>query len=179
MFSPELRQLVTATNRSMRMIWFYLTVSILVYVPVAYYVGGRNHGQLSEAAGWALAAGAVALAMASLLYRRVGLSHEALRAGLSKPLPASSMALEKLQSLSEAERRVAAAVTHMQTPLIVCLALNEGIALLGLVLALMSDHPQAVLPFAAAAIALNALIFPNIEREAEQLWTRAQLGPDA
>jgi len=151
----------------------------LIYLPVAYYIAGQRQHQLSEAVGWTLTAAAVGLAVASLLYRRVGLSHEALCAGLLKPIPESPGPLGKLQSFSDGERRLYAAIVHMQTPFIVCLALNEGIALLGLVLAIGSGHPEAVLPFAGAAIALDALVFPNVERAAEQLWTRAQLGPAA
>ena len=61
----------------------------------------------------------------------------------------------------------------MQVPTIICLSLNEAMAICGLVVGVVSARPLWCLPFLAVATVLNLLVYPDVERTAEDLWGAA------
>jgi len=115
------------TDRTLRIIWLALVVSI--YIPMLYRLERRGVEPLSETFSSGVAAVAAALAAASPIYRQMKLSRGALEAALHRP-PAEAPV--------EPGRRVLSVIGLMATPTIACLALNEGIAVLGFVLAFLS-----------------------------------------
>jgi len=179
MFSSELRSIIATLSRTTRIIWIALMASIALYVVVAFVVVKEPRASDSGSLGMPLAAIAMATAGASLALRHGSLSDAALVRALAKPLPEGQVYAVKARGLPAAERRLLAAAVHMQTALIPCLALNEAIAIFGLVLAFQSGRPEMSLPFAAAALALDVLLAPDIEKKAEALWVHAQCEPGA
>src|SRR5262245_47811261 len=170
MVSSTLQEVLATTGRTMRMIWISLVVSTLFFVVVAFLRTPAHTGGLSAIVQQSLIGLAVCIGAASLLYRRARLSDKAVAAGLFLEEANSAGSNTMLEGLSAAERRVFGAILHILSPLIICLALNEAVALIGIALAMLSGQPKSVLPFAAASVILSALVYPNIERRGEQLW---------
>jgi hypothetical protein len=139
-----------ATVATMRVIWVALSASIGVYVAVLFVLGaqlaGREPGEIMELVFYAQS---VLLAAGSLAYRRWALSDERLR-----------------QAMAGAEGEAAksdALLAELNVTTIVGLALHEAIALFGFVLGFLAGDPLLILPFAAVALVLNAMIFPRPE----------------
>jgi hypothetical protein len=59
------------------------------------------------------------------------------------------------------EARLTSVLGAVQVPFLVSLALNESVALVGFVLALLNADPRRFWPFLGAALALNLLAFPR------------------
>lgn len=69
--------------------------------------------------------------------------------------------LRRLEALVPAEQQAFGIALRLQTHTIVVLALNEGVAVLGVILSLLTRTPAAILPFALAATVLNLFVFPR------------------
>ena len=134
---------------TIRVIWAVLTASIVLYVCVLWFIAPQIAGReapdpIFELVFWAQS---LLLAVGSLLYRRWALSDRRLR-----------------QAVAGAQHDGAgndAAIALLNLTSVVGLALHEAIAMYGFVLAFIGGSPPAILPFAAVAIVLNALIFPR------------------
>jgi hypothetical protein len=124
---------------------------------------------------------AVAVVVASVIYRRRALSTEHL-SGLLQPVsnpeelardPRTGKVLEdflrRIEVLSASERRFLALFVRFQTCLIISLALNQVVALLGFVACYLDRQPVAFLPFAVVATGLNVWVWPSVERLHERV----------
>ena len=58
------------------------------------------------------------------------------------------------------------------TALILSLAMNEAVALFGMLLAILEQRVEPVIPFAAAALALNLLIFPRFNQFVNRVMSK-------
>ena len=71
--------------------------------------------------------------------------------------------LQKIQSLTSAERKLLRLCGLFFASFIIRLSMNEAIAIYGVVLAFLSRSLIPMLPFAVAAIALNVACRPRID----------------
>jgi hypothetical protein len=169
--SPQLEKLLVQTDRTQKLLWAVLTVSILVYAVIPYLL--ERHPEPERAATlmpifMILAAG---LAAASLMLRRrvqaaTGRGHPTSRPGRTHPLLQA-----QLDNLSPEESRAIQGVAAAFMPWILSLVLNESVAILGLMLALLGAGPDAGVPFAVLALILNLVMRPDAVGR-----TRASLG---
>ena len=177
MNSPAVRELLRPAILVNSMLWFVLTVSIFIYGVVAYLTAQRSRGptDVSDAIQLALAGAAIVTGIGSLLVTRIFLSDRRLREAMESDPDPEDLArhpklgivdeerLRKIQSLSRTERKLLQVPSLYFTPFIIRLVLNEAVAIYGLVLAFLSHSFPPILPFAAAAIALNLTCLPRIE----------------
>ncbi len=163
-----------------RMIWFFLTLSIGSYLLVAYLV--IHFAQLPPPrVAWA---GVLKIALLALsvgqgflsliLFRRLP-GRRRIEGALAKPIDleallgtphggeADAELLRKGEQLSEVERKIVALYPLFLSSWIVSWALNEAIAIYGLVAATLLRSFPLILPFAALAILLNLLMRPRLE----------------
>ena len=173
MISPALRDALQPAERTCRILWLVLTLSMGLYVGVAFVVAQAG-GQGAGIPFFAPALGAVAAATAcvSIFAPRFLLSDERLRAAMAgeaaRPalsLPFAPPAPERArlaEALGPEERRLLAVAELHFTPFVLQLALNEAIVIYGLVLALLERDFEAILPFAAAGVVLNVLARPRL-----------------
>jgi hypothetical protein len=191
MISPTLAEALRRPLLTQRVLWVGYTASIAVYYVVVQVLsrGAPVAPALPEALSpylW-LAAGVVALA--AVLYRRRVNSDAYLFALLARPAAPEELAKDgrtgrvdenyrrQIEAISESDRRFLALFSRLQTQLIVSLALHESIALLGLVLAFLHHDPASLVPFGAAAVALNLWVWPSRERLHERVAPRLLMGP--
>jgi len=186
-----LAELLRPLERSLRILWVAVTLSIGVYVGLAYVVAepAPDPTQAPMALRRALAATAVVVAVASFALSRVLLSDARLRDRLrSDPAPAdlvgrlragtpaADAALRAARALAPHERRLAALAVPVWQVTLVRLVLHEGIAVLGLVLAVLGQTFSLVLPYALAAFALNLLVPPRLGAALERARAQVEHG---
>jgi F0F1-type ATP synthase membrane subunit c/vacuolar-type H+-ATPase subunit K len=182
MRSNELSDLLRPTTLVLRVIWVAITMSIAIYVLVLYLI---PFGEVSAVDGsgvtTVLYAAAAALAVVALFYRQRAFSAERLQRIAEQPVDARSLAvdpqsrdvdperLQRIEALAPEEQRALAVAHALRTRTIVVLALNEGVAVIGFVAALLAQSPPVILPFAVTAVALNLFVFPRPQAVAEQV----------
>jgi hypothetical protein len=176
--SPELDALLSRVDRVQKLVWTVLTLSIVLYGAVAFAVaGGREGSELGATlrpifylAGLAAAGVSWVLhrrARAAAMPRSTAPPAEAL-AGSREPLMRGNPEiLAQFDRLPEREQRALMAAVRTFTPWMLCLVLNEAVAILGLVLALLAGTPGDVIPFTIAALILNAAMRPDSRRLVE------------
>ena len=71
--------------------------------------------------------------------------------------------VSKMPSLSDFDRRRYGLALSLQIPLLLNLTLNESVAVLGFVVVVATRNFLVLIPFAAAAIGLNAAMFPRLD----------------
>lgn len=188
MVSPVLHDLLRPQLLVLRLLWTALTVSIAIYVAVAWLVvaEGPLAGEAPPAVALVLGAVALTTVVLSFLVPRLLLSDERLRALVADASPdVERLAVDprtqqvdperqrRLAQLSPGERRLLPVAAAAQAPLVVRLALNEAVAIFGFVLALLTGDVAALLPFAAVALVLNVLAWPRLDPLLERARTVA------
>ena len=177
MKSPAVRELLRPAMLVNSILWFVLTASIFIYGLVAHLLAQRSPGptEVSDAFELALAGVAILTGFGSLLVARIFLSDDRLREAMRSDPDPEALArhpklgivdeerLRKIQSLSSSERKLLQLPGLYFTPFILRLVLNEAIAIYGFALAFVSHSLTPMLPFAAAAIALNLTCLPRID----------------
>lgn len=176
MLSPELQKLLKPILVVQKILWAALTLSIFAHVAAAFFVlsgstgGGPARSPAVAPLFYTLAMGA---ALFSVLYRRRAFSEERLRARLREEhtfglrhsgdvtSPRLAARLQAVEDLPPADRRLLFLAGSLTVPIIVCLVINEAIAILGLVLAFTSVSATAAVPFGAVALVLNFMMFPR------------------
>ncbi len=185
MISEPLANVLRRFVRLQRTLCVMFSLTIPVYaVVVAFTQHGRDRivRPLDFTSLMAFAGGAVVVAVLSIAYRRWAYSDAHLDGLLRRPLDVRRVAAEprtgvvdedlvaRINALPVHERRFVALVFELQSALVINLALNEIVGLLGFVPAFMAGNVTFLVPFALAAIGLNFSMWPIPER----LYTRVQ-----
>ncbi|MDP3936609.1 MAG: hypothetical protein Q8R92_00555 [Deltaproteobacteria bacterium] len=79
-------------------------------------------------------------------------------------------------ALGPADRRLLGLATWLIVPQVICLAANEAVVSFGFVLGLLGGSPAAAIPFAAAVLVLNFLVYPRTEEILLRLQVWADVG---
>lgn len=181
MLTPRLEELVRPSELTARVIWVGLTAPIVVYVVVAFLV--TDPAASAQEPLLALQAVLIVVALiagtVSLLLPRFLLSDERLQRVLRDDPALEDLARDpqtgkvdeerrrKIEALSTQERKLLRLPPVYLTQLIIRLALTETVAIMGLVLAIISNSPQLVVPFAALALVLNLSSLPKVKEQLE------------
>lgn len=169
MASPEFEALLAAADRTQKMLWAVLTLAIVLYGVVAYVaVPKAPDPALADTLRPILFVVAAGLAATSLVVFRRRKAQHIPGSTVSPEAGAQPNALlrARTEKLPPAERHALAEMARSFPTWLVCLVLNETIALLGLVLAFLAGGPDEVVPFAALAILLNLMMRPDARRRA-------------
>lgn len=127
-----------------RIVWGALMASVVIYGVVAYVLSTTNEPQpIDPTLRWALAAAAVFTAMASITLRRI-------------KLPALAEEPSPYHRAAPVEAAPPEVLGELMTAYILTWALSEAVAVFGLVLAIISYTYEAYLPYALAALILQA-----------------------
>jgi hypothetical protein len=178
MISDTLRILLKRYQFHLNMIWGGLTLNILLFPGIAYYIlasgGGEGLGPSHATLEFVFRLVAVSLGIGSVLWWRLHLSDDRLKASLAREVSARSLAsnretgqidedlLSKIESLSEFEQRLLSLASGYPLPYVISPVLNVTIVLAGVVLAFLTANTSKMVPFVLAAIILNVLMFPRL-----------------
>lgn len=174
--------------RVMRMLWFAFSGSVLIYLAVGYLVtmAGRPAPPNIAVLRLALDAVGVITALGVIVFKMVAFTREQVSKRLAEPARLEQIAgtpntgepdaavVERLRSLSEKEQKLLGFIAWYQIRFILVLALNESIALLGLVLTILTGSPSEMLPFLGVALFLNARMFFHPQQMVEDAELAAE-----
>jgi hypothetical protein len=168
-----------------RVMCVYFTAAIPIYGGVVLLTRSAHIGAgriIETSVLLVIATAAAIIAVASVLHRRWCYSDAYLDRLLGSPIDVRRLATPprtgrvdenlaaKIDALVPHERTFVTLFVALQTPLLINLALNELIALIGFVPAFLAQDLTVFLPFAVAAVALNLCMWPAPDR----LYARVQ-----
>jgi hypothetical protein len=163
-----------------------MTLSILLYVGLAHFLNAEGRAPQNVTGSLRLAVYLIAgsVAVLSLMLRKSLLSPGKIYDRLNEAVDAQALAtnretgeidqerLKKINSLTPLEMKAMGLSGMYFTTLLLSLAMNETVALLGLMLAILEQRPEPVIPFAAAALALNIIIFPRFNQFIDRVMSK-------
>jgi hypothetical protein len=159
-------------------VWLLMCLAIPLYVGAAYLYSTswpESVKPLSPGIEKVFFVGSCALAVSSLIIYRRLLSVRRLQDCLNRAPDVRQLAIDatfgtdgedilrKIDSLDPWELRLLIIPAFLVRPLLVSTSLNSMIAFLGLILSLLTRRFLYSIPFAAAALVLNGLVFPRIK----------------
>jgi hypothetical protein len=173
--SETLKRVLRPRILVMNILWFALTLTILLYVGLAYFLNpeGQSAQPVENSLRLALYLIAGSTAVLSLLLRSRSLSEGRIYDKLKEEVDPQALAtnsetgeidqerLKIIKSLTPLEMKAAGLSGMYFTTMLISLAMNEAVALFGMLLAVLERRPEPVIPFAVAGLALNLLIFPR------------------
>ncbi len=176
--SETLKQVLKPRILVMNILWFALTLTILLYVVLAYVLNltGQPAQPFENSLRTALYLIAGAIGVLSLLLRSRLLSEGHIYDKLKEEVDPQALAtnretgeidqerLKIIKSLTPLEMKVVGLSGMYFTAMIISLAMNEAVAIFGLLLAILERRPEPVIPFAVAGLALNLIIFPRFSQ---------------
>ena len=176
--SETLKQVLMPRILVMNILWFALTLTILLYVALAYVLNskGQPAQPFENSLRTALYLIAASIGVLSLLLRSRSLSEGHVYDKLKEEVDPQALAtnretgeidqerLKIIKSLTPLEVKVAGLSGMYFTAMLISLAMNEAVALFGLLLAILERRPEPVIPFAVAGLALNLIIFPRFSQ---------------
>ena len=182
MISPQLKEILRSSLFINRIVWASITISIGAYVVVAWTSAQQpgTSSAVSETLQLSMFLAAIAIGFLSLLIPRYLPSDKHIRSFFLEDVAPEDLArnpqldvvdpdrLRMIQALDPIERKLVRLPSLYFTPFILRLVLNEAIVIFGLVLSFISHTFPPILPFAVAALTLNIIAFPKIDRFAER-----------
>jgi hypothetical protein len=186
MISQTLRQLLKSQELLLRIFWWVCTLSIIVYIGIAYFLGlrGTNTGGLASTGTQlqlVFSVLAVLVAFLPTLIKCLMLSEKMITKAISREINNEQLAtntrtgqidqekLRKIETLNESEKKLLLLSGHYFSPALISLVFNETIAVFGLVLSVVIGKFELIIPFAAAALLLNVVHFPRLGVFIEQI----------
>ena len=179
MESEVFKELNTPKLNILKLLWIVLCFSTIVCPLIAYFVPGiispqTNSLPNSVSKVFYILAGL--LAIGSILIRRSLLSGTFIKKEMAKDIDAEKILtnnkkiplkredLDKFNSLSSFEQKLLALTNKAYVPNLITWILNESIAILGIVLAVLTGDASKLIPFAMLGICSNLGMFPNLDK---------------
>ena len=176
MISAQLKELIRPVVLAQKIIWFAITLSIIFYTGFVYIFFGTT--SRASSSGWGgteilIYIISVAAVAGSIYYRRNYMSEDNINKFTSRNHSAAELAIDPrtkkpdpeklslLESLNPAELGVYVLMIEFQKYILINLALNEIVIVLGLALALLSDDPSTIIPFTVISLLLDIWIYPK------------------
>jgi hypothetical protein len=170
----------------MKLLWAMMTFTILLFVGMAYFLSlqGQPPQPVDNRLKMALYLIAGAIAALSLLLRSRMLSEGHIYDKLKEEVDPQGLAtnretgqidqerLQTIKKLTPLEMKVIGLSGMYFTALLLSLTMNEAVALFGMLLAILEQRAEPVIPFAAAALALNLLIFPRFNQFVDRVMSK-------
>ena len=182
MLSDEIRDLLQPVVRTQKVIWFAFIITIPLYIGLAYLVtnNAENTSSVSKTLEVILYAVSVVTAGGSIVYRRYIFSDAHLQKKIREEANPLQLAMDsktghvdperlrRIESLVPFEQKILGLVVSLQVFNIISWALNESIAIYGLMLMFLSRNFSALFPFMLAAMILDLLMSPGTESVVER-----------
>lgn len=181
--SENLNKVLRPRTLTLRIMWSAMVMTILFFVLVSYFITHQNQSEpvpVQNELRMIFYAIAVIAPVAAYFIRRRMLSSERLQSMKGGNVDLRYMAtdsetgltdesrLAELKKLNPLELKALTLTGRYLTAMLVSLALHEVVALCGMMLAMLEQSFEAILPFAAAAIALDLLIYPRLYKFVEE-----------
>lgn len=184
--SETLKRVLKPRVLVMTLLWAVMTFTILFYVGLAYILNapGQPPQPVENRLKLALYLIAGAIAVLSFLLRSRMLSEGHIYDKLKEEVDPQGLAtnretgqidqerLQTIKSLTPLEMKVIGLSGIYFTTLVLSLAMHEAVALFGMLLAILEQRAEPVIPFAAAALALNLLVFPRFHQFVDRVMSK-------
>ena len=179
MDSESLNNILRPRTLTLRILWSAMVMTILFFVLVAYFITSQNQAEpvpVQSELRMVFYAIAVIAPVAAYFLRRRMLSSERLQPAMRLNVDLRSMAtdsetgvtdearLAELKKLNPLELKALTLSGRYFTAMLLSLALHEVVALCGMMLSMLEQRFEAILPFAAAAIVLDLMIYPRLDK---------------
>jgi F0F1-type ATP synthase membrane subunit c/vacuolar-type H+-ATPase subunit K len=184
MIDPEsLNKILRPRTLTMRILWSAMVMTILFFVLVSYFITSQHQSEpvpIQNELRMVFYAIAVIAPIAAYFLRRRMLSSERLQPAMRLNVDLRAMAtdsetgvtdearLADLNKLNPLELKAITLSGRYFTAMLLSLALHEVVALCGMMLSMLEQRFEAILPFAAVAIVLDLLIYPRLDKFIEQ-----------
>jgi hypothetical protein len=179
--SETFSELLQALESRQKLIWLGMTLGSTIYVPLVFVDVTMTAGrELVQNLGWAFYALAGMFAVASVMIRTYfsawwlkvqwhrQVSPRQLATADTETGQTDGDKLTKLESLDETEIKLLGLAQANLVPLLLSLALNDLIAVTGLVFVLYGAGKISLIPFVGTAILLNIGMYPRLDAIVER-----------
>lgn len=180
MNSYEFEQVFKSKSRMIKILWFALTLPVLIYTILIYFLSDKlfvsQISQLDEHFKYFFYAAGIGVFFVSLLIRKFFLSDSMLLTQLRKDVKPEEAAynpktkkidqdeLLRIKTLSGRELKLIVLINWYMKPFLIQMAVNESITILGLVLSILTQKEENILPFAAASLFLCIVSYLDINK---------------
>ncbi len=168
MLSPQLQQLVKPLEFRARIIWAVMTWSVVIYGIIPALMTNPVPSPLGQSMPALFMCVAAAITILSLIIWNYYNSDRFIDWALHKLAQPSKGENETLKTLTPVERKLYTLAQTSLVPIIVVLALNESVAICGVIPALEAQSVNTFLPYGTVAILLNLLMFPKFAARLER-----------
>lgn len=183
--TPEFDRILRPVTMMQKVIWGAMTASKAMYLIVIHLIVSRNQPTLlpiPDYARWMLIGIGAVLALISIMLWRKWSSVESLQQ-VWQSIPATELDPHAPESddeparnlppqfsqLSESEQRLFLVMRRLQLKMIVCLALNDGLAAIGLVTGILGQSLARSAPLIVSAMLANLFVLPRVRRMIDDL----------
>ncbi|MCG8334785.1 MAG: hypothetical protein MJE63_09730 [Proteobacteria bacterium] len=182
-YSTQFEEVLRSRSQIIRILWFALTGSILIYIVLGYVApvnSGSEPTELDPTFKNLLYIVGFLTAISSQLIKKFVFSDERVIARLSNDIKPSDLAintqtnevnekeLQKLNELSEKELKIISLVPYYFTPFIIQMALYDAVTIFGLLLSFMSHNFVEILPFAIVSLFLCLTTYNGLNKLIEK-----------
>lgn len=184
MIDPQsLNRILRPRTFTLRILWTAMVLTVLFFVLLAYILSQQyktDSVPVQTELRMIFYAVAVLAPLAAYFLRRRMLSSERLQPAMRLKVDLQAMAtdsetgvtdearLAELKKLNPLELKALTLSGRYFTAMLLSLALHEVVALCGMMLSMLEQSFEAILPFAAVAIVLDLLIYPRLDKFIEQ-----------
>lgn len=181
MDSQSLKEMLRPRMFVLKILWTAMVLTVLLFVGLAYFMNAqRQPGVAQPELRMVLYVVAGVLALLSFFLRRMFLSSQrnqstsalkkALRAlvGDAQTEATDAEMPAQVKRLKSIEAKAAALSGRYFTAMLLSLAMHEAIAMCGMILSMIEHRFEPMLPFAIAAIVLDLLVYPRLDKYVEQ-----------
>jgi F0F1-type ATP synthase membrane subunit c/vacuolar-type H+-ATPase subunit K len=162
----------------MKILWTAMVVTVLLFVGLAYFINAQQQPDVAQPQLQMVLYGvAGVLAVMSFFLRRRFLSshrnlsistlEKAMRGLVGDGQAEDAEVPAQVRRMQAIDAKVGALSGRYFTAMILSLAMHESIALCGMILAMIERRFEAMIPFAIAAIVLDLLIYPRLDKYVE------------
>jgi len=165
----------------MKLLWTMMTLTVLLFVGLAYFINAQQQPTAAlPQLRIALYTTAGVVALLSFFVRRRLLASrrnqstpavEKARRGLVGDAQAEASDAEvpaQVKRMQALDAKVGALSGQYFTALLLSLMMHEAIAMCGMILSMNEHRFESVIPFAIAAIVLDVLVYPRLDKYIEQ-----------
>lgn len=186
MDSLSLKEKLRARIFVMKLLWTAMVVTVLLFVGLAYLMNAQGQPEAAQPKlRIALYATAGGVALLSFFVRRMLLSSQrkqstpnlekAMRGlvGNGQAEATDAEVPAQVKRMKAIEAKVGALSERYFTALLLSLAMHEAIAICGMILSINERRFEAMIPFAIAALVLDLLIYPRLDKYVEESMVSA------
>ncbi|MCB0345157.1 MAG: hypothetical protein KDD66_08560 [Bdellovibrionales bacterium] len=161
MFSPEIEEVVKHRSRALNIVWLALTFSVPIYAVVAYVVVSGQAAPVQSTDD-----------ILRIVFAALAVIHALMAQGLWFFLMNNASSQAANVGSQPAKTEVEKVLGKYFVAVLVVLAINESIAIFGMIDAILSGLLDRILIFVGAALVLNFLRKPDAARFLNKVTSR-------